>query len=97
MGRAMWIKSSMQYAVERTARYYMVNNTKTTTELEAYANVELDTTGVTTGVTFAAALDTTTTPDTMTVTGSYAFQVLVTLIPFPDVTLTAKSSVRKNS
>lgn len=97
MGRAMWIKSSMQYAVERTARYYMVNNTKTPAELVIYADAELDSVGITYNVIFAAALDTATTPDTMTVTGSYVFQVLVTIIPFPDVTLTAQSSVRKNS
>lgn len=97
MGRAMWIKSSMQYAVERTARYYMVNNSKTTAELAAYADAELDAVGVTYGVTFTATLDTSTTPDTMTVIGSFDFQVLVTIIPFPDVTLTAQSSVRKNS
>jgi len=97
MSRAMWIKASMQYAVERTARYYMVNNTKTTAELVTYADAELDAVGVTYAVTFAAALDTSTTPNTMTVTGSYNFQVLATIVPFPDVTLTARSSVRKNS
>lgn len=97
MGRAMWIKSSMQYAVERTTRYYMVNNTKTTAELVTYADGELDAVGVTYAVTFAAALDTSTDPDTMTVTGSYLFQVLATIVPFPDVTLTVQSSVRKNS
>jgi len=97
MSRAMWIKASMQYATERTTRYYMVNNTKTTAELITYADAELDAVGVTYAVIFAAALDTTTTPNTMTVTGSYAFQAITTFIPFPDVTLTAQSSVRKNS
>ena len=97
MGRAMWIKASMQYATERTTRYYMVNNTKTTTELVTYADAELDAVGVTYAVTFTATLDTSTDPDTMTVTGSYLFQAITSFIPFPDVTLSAQSSVRKNS
>jgi len=97
MSRAMWIKASMQYAVERTARYYMVNNSASIADLIAYADAELDAVGVTYNVTFLPVLDTTTTPDTMTVSGSYDFQVLATIVPFPDVTLTARSSVRKNS
>lgn len=97
-GRAMWIKASMQYAVERTTRYYMVNNSASTTTLETYANDELKSVGVILPANpFTATPDTSTTPDTMTITGTFTFETIVPFIPIPDITLTALSSVRKNS
>ncbi len=98
MGRAMWIKASLQYACEETARYYMVNNGATTTTLKAQALTYLADTGVTIATNpFTPTIDTSTTPDTMTITATYSFNALVPFIPFPDVTLNAKSVVRANS
>ena len=97
MGRAMWIKASMQYAVERTTRLYMVSNSTTTAVLTTYAASELASVGVSQTVTFTAVADTSTTPDTMTITGTFTFETIVPFIPIPDITLTALSSVRKNS
>ncbi|MEE9318702.1 MAG: TadE/TadG family type IV pilus assembly protein [Rhodospirillales bacterium] len=98
MGRAMWIKASLQYACEETARYYMVNNGATTTTLKAQAQTYLADTGVTIATNpFTSTIDTSTTPDTMTITATYTFTGLVLPIPFPDVTLNAKSVVRANS
>lgn len=97
MSRALWIKASMQYAAERTTRFYMVNNGASTADLVTYADGQLDAVGVTYNVTFSANLNTATNPDTMTVTATYSFQAIVPYIPFPDTTLTAQSSVRKNS
>lgn len=97
MSRALWIKASMQYATERATRFYMVNNSTSTADLVTYADGELDAVGVTYNVTFSATLNTATDPDTMTVTATYSFQAIVPYIPFPDTTLTAQSSVRKNS
>lgn len=98
MGRAMWIKSALQYACEETARYYMVNNGASTTTLKAQAQTFLSDTGVTIATNpFTSSLDTSTTPDTMTITATYTFQALFIPFPFPDVTLNAKSVVRANS
>ena len=98
MGRAMWIKASLQYACEETARYYMVNNGASATTLKAQAQTYLSDTGVTIATNpFTASLDTSTTPDTMTITATYSFTVLVPFIPFPDVTVNAKSVIRANS
>lgn len=98
MGRAMWIKASLQYACEETARYYMVNNSASAATLKTQAQTFLADTGVTIATNpFSTTVDTSTTPDTMTVTATYTFQALFIPFPFPDVTLNAKSVVRANS
>ena len=100
MSRAMWIKATMQYAVEQTTRYFMVNNDKTTTELETYVQarfLEMGMSSIVSSVTYAATLDDTTTPDNMTITLTYDFKALVSFIPVPDVTLSATANVYKNS
>ncbi len=97
-GRAMWIKASMQYAVERTTRYYMVNNSTSDAVLTNYAASELASVGVSQTVIFTVAPDdNTTTPATKTISATYTFETIVPFIPLPDITLTALSSVRKNS
>jgi len=97
MSRAMWIKASMQHAAEITTRYYMVNNDASTTTLTTYAQAALQTAGVSYAVTYTVTLDTATTPNTLTVSGTYNFEAIVSFIPFPDVTLTALSVTRANS
>ncbi len=98
MGRAMWIKASLQYACEETARYYIVNNSASATTLKAQAQTFLSDTGVTVATNpFTASVDTSTTPDTMTITATYTFTALVPFIPFPNVTLNAKSVIRASS
>ena len=100
MGRAMWIKASLQYAAEQTTRYFMVNNSKTTTELETYAQarlLELGMASIVSNVTYTATQDTSTDPDNMTITLSYSFETLVEFIPVPDVTLNATANVYFNS
>ena len=100
MSRALWIKATMQYAAEQTTRYFMVNNTKTTTELETYAQarfLEMGMASIVADVTYAATQDTSTTPDNMTITLTYGFEALVSFIPVPDVTLSATANVYFNS
>ncbi len=100
ISRALWIKATMQYAAEQTTRYFMVNNTKTTTELEAYAQarfLEMGMASIVSSVTYTATQDTSTTPDNMTITLSYGFEALVSFIPVPDVTLSATANVYFNS
>lgn len=90
LSRAMWIKASMQYAVEETARYALVNTSKTTAELETYALSKLSASGVkTTGMTFNVTGDGT----YADIQVSYTFQTLTSLLPFPTLNLTAKSRV----
>ena len=100
MSRALWIKATMQYAAEQTTRYFMVNNDKTTAELETYAQarfLELGMSSIVSSVTYTATQDTSTDPDNMTVTLTYSFEALVSFIPVPDVTLSAKANVYFNS
>ncbi|MBI2978322.1 MAG: pilus assembly protein [Rhodospirillales bacterium] len=91
LSRAMWIKASMQYAVEETSRYAMVNTTKTDAELKTYAQTKLTDAGVgTTGMDFS---NTTSDGTVANIEVSYSFQTLTSLLPFPSLALTAKSRV----
>ena len=90
LSRAMWIKASMQYAVEETSRYALVNTTKTAAELTTYAQTKLTDAGVgTTGMTFTITADGT----VADIQVSYSFETLTSLLPFPSLALTAKSRV----
>ncbi len=95
MGRAMWIKSSMQYAVEETTRYAIVNPTASATTLQTYATSTLTDMGFgySGGVTFTATETSSGGVTYKQILGTYSFSVLVPLVPFPDVTLNAKSRV----
>lgn len=90
LSRAMWIKASMQYAVEETARYALVNTSSSAATLQTYAESKLSDAGVgTSGMTFTITADGT----VADVQVSYSFQTLTSLLPFPSLTLTAKSRV----
>lgn len=94
VGRALWIKSSLQFACEEAARYAIVNTSASTTTVAAYALTRLTNTGIsTTGVTFTVTPDTTGSVNFMTVSATYNFTVLARIVPMPDVTLNAKSRV----
>ncbi|MCH7936979.1 MAG: pilus assembly protein [Proteobacteria bacterium] len=98
MSRAMWIKATMQFAVEETTRNFIVNNSKTTAQLKTFAENTLTGTGMSlTGITFTATQGTSGSITIMIVTGTYTFEPVVPFIPFPAVTLNAKSSVPLNS
>ena len=90
LSRAMWIKASMQYAVEETSRYALVNTSASATTLQTYAESKLNDAGVgTTGMTFTITADGT----VADIQVSYSFETLTSLLPFPSLTLTAKSRV----
>jgi Flp pilus assembly protein TadG len=98
MSRAMWIKSSMQYAAEETTRYAIVNSSATTTDLEAYATTALSNSGMKiSGASFIATLTVSGTITFIQVTGTYSFSSLVPLVPFPDVTLSVKSRIPRST
>ncbi len=96
-GRAMWIKASMQYAVERAIRGYMVDNTIADATLQTNADGFLKGVGVNVTVNFTPSIDNSTTPATKTLSATYTFEAIVPFSPLPDFSLTALSSVRKNS
>jgi Flp pilus assembly protein TadG len=94
MARAMFIKSALQFAVEETSRYALVNTSVSTTTLSTYANTSLSNSGANiTGASFSVVQETTGSRTFMSITGTYNFTVLVPLVPIPDVTLSAKSRV----
>ena len=90
LSRAMWIKASMQYAVEETSRYALVNTSASATTLQTYAESKLSDTGVgSTGMIFTITADGT----VADIQVSYSFETLTSLLPFPSLALTAKSRV----
>ena len=95
LGRAMWIKASIQYAVEETTRYAMVNTGTSMSDLQTYAGTQLI--GVEEAdVTFVAQTESADGSSFVSITGSHNFSVLVPIVPLPDVTLSAKSRVPLN-
>jgi Flp pilus assembly protein TadG len=90
LSRAMWIKASMQYAVEETTRYALVNTSATATTLQTFAEGVLSDSGVgTTGMSFTITANGT----IADIQVNYSFQTLTSLLPFPSLNLTAKSRV----
>jgi len=97
MGRALWIKATMQHAVEQTTRYFMVNNSATDTTLATYASDRLGESGFdTSNFTFAA---TDTTIDSITykqITITHSFTAIVEIVKFPDISMTAQARAPYN-
>lgn len=93
MGRAMWIKNTLQFAVEETTRYAMVNPSASTSTLETYAGTKVVGSTVLSSGNFSASTETVSGTTYVIITGSYAFESLVPLVPLPDITLSARSRV----
>ncbi len=94
VGRALWIKATMQFAVEETARFALVNTSATTTALETYAAAEMASAGFNdANVVFTATPDTTGGVDFMTISATYDFNLVSGLIPFDDLQLLAMTRV----
>jgi len=92
-GRLFWIKSTMQYAVEQTARYAMVTPSASTAALQTYAAGE----STVDGITFIAASSTVSGINFRTITASYTFSFLIPLIPVGDILLAARSATPVNN
>ena len=102
MGRAMFIKSAIQFTVEETARYAAVNKPTDladvavmavyVADLKTYADTSYANSGAgITGATFDVIEETADGRTYMSITGSYDFSVFVPLISIPDITLQSKS------
>ncbi len=97
MGRALWIKASMQHAVELTTRYFMVNNSATDATLQTYATTQLGNSGMTTSDFSISSTDTTISGTIYkAITITHGFTVIVEIVKFPAVTLTAQARVPYN-
>jgi len=92
-GRLYWIKSTMQFAVEQTARFAMVNPATTTTALEAYAATQ----STFDDITFNATTSALGGINFRTITASYTFSFLIPIVPTGDIALAAKSSTPVNN
>ena len=96
VSRAMWIKATLQFAVEEAARFAIVNTSATTTAVATEAQNSCTGTGMSTNVcngAFTAVQDTTGGKTYVAITATYSFQVIAGLVPMPDVTLNARSRV----
>lgn len=94
IGRAMWIKATMQYALEETARYAIVNASASTSSLEAYAESKISGVFVDgAAVTVSASTSISGGVTYMLITASYTFTVLVPIVKIPSVTLQARSQI----
>ncbi|MEO5337542.1 MAG: pilus assembly protein [Magnetospirillum sp. WYHS-4] len=95
VGRAMWIKSVLQYALEETTRYAIVNTSASMATLQTYAKskmaesfvdsgavtVPLPATSIVAGVTYVS------------ITASYSFNSVIPIAGIPTINLQAKSMV----
>ena len=79
----------MQFVVEQSTRYAMVNASITESALETYAYAQEDSVSGS-GAVFDATIDASGTVNYMTVTGTYAFNFLTPLVG-TTITLNAKS------
>lgn len=92
MGRAMFIKSALQFAVEETARHAIVNSGASTATLKEYAENSLANSGANAAsATFTVTQEITGSRTYMSIVGTYNFTVIVPLVGLPDITLNAKS------
>ena len=89
-GRIYFIKSSMQYVVEQAARHAMVNQSISATDLNAFADTEAASVGLS-GAAFTSTPDNSGAINFMTITGTYTFNFITPLVG-TTLTLDAKSA-----
>jgi len=94
VSRALWVKASMQFAVEETARYALVNTGSSMVTLETYAATELASSGFNdANVVFDAVTDTKDGVNFVTISATYDFNLVSGLVPFDDLELLATTRV----
>lgn len=98
LGRLFYVKNLMQYAVEQTTRYAMVNPSASPATLEAYAQNQIS--GMFTGIVFTAdtpGSDVAGGVNYRTVSAGYTFNYLMPLVTLSDVPLAASSRTPVNT
>jgi Flp pilus assembly protein TadG len=92
LSRAMWIKATLQFAIEQTARHAVVNTSLTTDELETYAATQLPSLSGD-DITFAATSTSFGGFDYITLTASYSFTTVIPIVDIPPIALNASTRV----
>ncbi len=95
-GRIFWTMNTLQYAVEQTARYALVNSDATAEELtdvaaDSMTGVQVDTTDLNVVVTNTTVSGI----DFIEVDGTYAYQLWVPLLPAEMQNMTLTASTRQ--
>lgn len=93
IGRALWIKNTMQYAVEEAARYAIINTDATTAQVTSYAAGKVPGTWNVDSSNFSTSTSTSGGVKYYTITGSYDFVPMVTIIKMNPFTLEARARV----
>jgi Flp pilus assembly protein TadG len=91
VGRVYWTYNTMQYAVEQTARYYLVNTSSTNSQLTTYAQGQMGSNINTGPLTISVAKTTTAGVNQVTITGTYTYAAIVPLLPSSWTSLTLTS------
>lgn len=91
-GRVMWINSSLQYSVEKAARYVITNNDATDAEITAYAEnhiygLSLD------GIAFSSSTEEYDGVVFITIIAAYTFEPLVDFLSFGDIDLEGRTRI----
>lgn len=89
-GRLFWTKNTMQFAVDETARFAMVNPASSPATLTAYATNRIS--GSLTGVTFTATPTTISGVDYQTINAQFTYNHMIPFVPLGTTILTARSS-----
>jgi hypothetical protein len=84
----------MQFAVEETSRYAMVNPSLSTSALVAYAEAKG---AAVSGITFTAASSTSGGVDFRTITATYTYTYLMPILPLGTIPLSAQSATPINN
>jgi Flp pilus assembly protein TadG len=92
LSRAMWIKATLQFAIEQTARHAVVNTSLTTDELETYAATQLPSLSGD-DITFTATSTSTGGFDYVTLSASYSFTTVIPIVDIPTIALNASTRV----
>lgn len=93
VGRALWIRSALQFAVEETARYALANTSASDSTLQSYAAAKAtDVSGVS-SANFTISSPTSGGYTYKLIVGTYAFEPLAATVPLPAVTITVQSRV----
>jgi len=98
LGRLFWVKNIMQFSVEQTARYAMVNPSSTAVTLTTYADTKAGT--MFTGITFVAdapGTDVVGGINYRTISASYNFDYYIPIIPLNNIPLSSSTRIPVNT
>lgn len=88
--RMFWVKSTMQFVVEQSARFAMVNPDITTGEMVTFADTQSANANLT-NATFTATSSSSGGINYMSISGTYTFTFMTPLITATDINLSAVS------